>query len=249
MVRWLALDMSRTRRFRGRGKSSRSPRLICLLASRVGPFPRCAKASSTTSCAVAAPSTGSSGPARPRSCRRRRSAGVSVSPRIEPRTSTPFGLSSPQSASAEDHVERLRCGVGDHVRGAGNAGTGAEDHDTATRPRDHPPGEVMAELHGHGAVAVQHRFSGLERGTTRNAASPGPLPRSRRRTQSRGRPRPQAREPRRRACTRSMASVRVSTPCRLRIEAATLAEHVLPASQQHHVEASFGKTFGGMGSP
>ena len=49
MVRTLALDMSRTIRLRDRGKSRRSPRRICLLARRVGPLLRLAKASSTTS--------------------------------------------------------------------------------------------------------------------------------------------------------------------------------------------------------
>src|SRR5262245_20354246 len=97
----LALTMKPTASLRDRPPRNFAPWRTSSPTRQVGPFERCSSASRTTSSALAAPGIGASGRSRwPRRSRRRRSAGVSVSPRMRPSTSTPFGFSSVQRASA-----------------------------------------------------------------------------------------------------------------------------------------------------
>ena len=135
--------------------------------NHVGPSPRFASASSTTSSGVAAPGIGvpsfgvgkvspvGQKPAQGRRVGDAEHQGQHVDP--VPVQFGPQGL-------AHHHVEGLGGAVGDHSAGPDESGPGRDQDDASAPPFDHHSSKVMAQLHRHEAVASHHGLRRLHRG-------------------------------------------------------------------------------------
>ncbi len=117
------------------------------------------------------------------------------------------------------------------------------------RPRcNHRRSEVVAQLHRHHAVAVHHRLRGARSGWPETARSSGRLRRSR--PESRPRGLRWRRPPARSASwlARSIANVRVSTPVRSAMPAATSSSTACRRASSTTLTPALGKPLGECGA-